>query len=211
MYLLVKRYFDFLIALIALVCLFPLLFFVSLLIKFDSKGPIFFRQQRTGKNGKIFGIYKFRTMKIERFDDNGRELSDFERLTPLGRLIRGWSIDELPQLINILKGEMSLIGPRPLLPEYLPYYSPSQMQRHGVLPGITGWAQVNGRNAASWDEKFEYDVWYVEHFSLILDIKIMYLTAKTVLARKGINQSAGNTMERFDEYAIKRQVINGGK
>lgn len=157
---------------------------------------IFFFQQRPGKDSKLFKIVKFKTMTDER-DSEGNLLPDEERLTKIGRFIRSTSIDELPQLINVLKGDMSLIGPRPLLPQYLPLYSEKQARRHEVRPGITGWAQVNGRNAISWQKKFEYDVWYVDHVSLGLDIKILFLTMKKVFVREGIASQTSSTMELF--------------
>ena len=203
-YLVIKRILDFVISLIVLIILSPFFLVIAILIKLDSKGPVFFRQERLGKDGKVFSIYKFRTMKTEQYDKNGRELTDFERITPLGKFIREWSIDELPQLINILKGEMSLIGPRPLLSDYLTYYTSKQMRRHEVLPGVTGWAQVNGRNTVSWEEKFDCDVWYVDNISILLDLKIVYLTIIKIFKREGVNQNNTATMERFDQYVLKQ-------
>lgn len=171
-----KRFFDFWIALLVLICLSPLLLVVTLWLHFANKGAgAFFLQERPGKDGKIFKIVKFKTMTDER-DAQGQLLSDEARLTRVGRFVRSISIDELPQLVNVLKGDMALIGPRPLLPKYLPLYSEEQMRRHAVRPGISGWAQCHGRNAISWTEKFKLDVWYVDHLSLWVDIKIIYLT-----------------------------------
>lgn len=163
----------------------------------DGKGPILFRQERPGKDEKIFKIYKFRTMKVQTHDQDGKLLADFERLTKVGKFLRKTSVDELPQFFNVLKGEMSFIGPRPLLVQYLPHYTNEQKKRHLVRPGISGWAQVNGRNAISWEEKFELDIWYVEHLSLKVDIKIVYLTIMRILMRKDINHSGSDTMPFF--------------
>ena len=165
-------------------------------IKAESKGPAFFKQERPGYRGKIYKIFKLRTM-ITQTHLHGEALTDFERMTRTGKVIRALSLDELPQLLNILKGEMSFIGPRPLLVQYLPLYSAKQAKRHNVLPGISGWAQVNGRNALSWEDKFDYDVWYVEHIGFLLDAKILLLTISNVLRRNGINESSGNTMKEF--------------
>lgn len=192
----VKRILDFIFALILLLVLSPLMFLVALVIKLDSKGPVLFKQQRPGKDAQIFTIYKFRTMQVETEKD-GRPLSDLVRMTKAGSLLRKTSIDELPQLLNIIRGEMSFVGPRPLLVQYLQYYSPEQMRRHEVTPGISGWAQVNGRNALSWEEKFKYDVWYVDRQSLLLDLKIAVLTVYNVFNRKGINNNSGDTMPFF--------------
>lgn len=165
-------------------------------VKIEIKGPAFFVQERPGKNGKIFKIYKLRTMIVETERD-GKPLSDMERMTKTGRIIRKCSLDELPQLLNILKGEMSFIGPRPLLVSYLPLYSTEQMRRHEVCPGISGWAQVNGRNELTWEQKFERDVWYVDHVSFKLDIKILFMTIKNVLNHSGINAGVNDTMQLF--------------
>ena len=186
--------------LLVLVLLLPALAAVSLcyiLIKMETKGPAFFVQERPGYKGKLFKIYKLRTM-IEQTQRDGKALSDMERMTRTGRVIRALSLDELPQLLNILKGEMSFIGPRPLLVQYLPLYSPQQMRRHDVRPGISGWAQVNGRNELSWEQKFERDVWYVDHISFGLDMKILWMTLMNVLRRKGINAGVSETMVPFD-------------
>ncbi len=186
--------------LLVLVLLLPALAAVSLcyiLIKMETKGPAFFVQDRPGYKGKLFKIYKLRTM-IEQTQRDGKALSDMERMTRTGRVIRALSLDELPQLLNILKGEMSFIGPRPLLVQYLPLYSPQQMRRHDVRPGISGWAQVNGRNELSWEQKFERDVWYVDHISFVLDMKILWMTIMNVLKRRGINAGVSETMVPFD-------------
>lgn len=195
-YLIVKRVLDFISALILLLIASPIMVFAAVAIKLESKGPVLFRQERPGKNAKIFKVNKFRSMRIET-EKNGKSLSDIERMTKVGNFLRKTSIDELPQLFNVLKGDMSFIGPRPLLVKYLELYTPEQMRRHEVTSGISGWAQVNGRNTISWEQKFEYDVWYVDHISLGLDLKILWLTVYNVLNRKGINNSEGNTMPFF--------------
>lgn len=193
-----KRLIDFFIVLTALLIIWPVLLVITIWLHFANKGAgAFFTQERPGKDGKIFKVIKFKTMTDER-DANGNLLSDAERLTKVGRFVRSSSIDELPQLINVLKGDMSLIGPRPLLPQYLPLYSKEQARRHEVRPGITGWAQCNGRNAISWTKKFELDVWYVDNCSLLLDIKIIFLTLKKVFIREGISQEGQATMEAFN-------------
>lgn len=195
-YLIAKRILDLLLALLLFM---PALVIVSacyLGIKLESKGPAFFVQQRPGVKGRIFKIYKLRTM-IAETERDGRQLSDMERMTKTGRAIRAFSFDELPQLLNILKGEMSFIGPRPLLVQYLPFYTPQQMRRHDVLPGISGWAQVNGRNEISWEQKFQRDVWYAEHISFALDMKIFCLTIRNVLSHQGINAGVNDTMQLF--------------
>lgn len=197
MYRYLKRAMDFIIALAMLIVLSPLMLIACIMIKSNNDGPILFKQKRPGKNGKIFTVYKFRTMSVHTHDKDGRELSDFERMSRVGNLLRKTSVDELPQLINILKGEMSFIGPRPLLVEYLELYTPEQMRRHEVAPGISGWAQVNGRNTLTWEEKFEYDVYYVDHFSLSMDLKIFFKTIMNVLKQDGINSDNANTMEKF--------------
>jgi len=191
-----KRLFDLALTLPILVILSPVMLVTALAIWLLEGRPIFFRQARPGLGGKIFTVIKFRTMRSETFPD-GRLLPDSARLSRLGRLLRATSVDELPELWNILRGEMSLVGPRPLLTAYLERYSPQQARRHNVLPGLTGWAQVNGRNSVSWDEKFRLDVWYVDHWSLRLDIKIMWLTVWKVLKREGINQPGSDTAEEF--------------
>ena len=197
MYRYVKRAMDFTIALIMLIVLSPLMLISCILIKMNKDGPILFKQKRPGKNGKIFTVYKFRTMSVHTHDKDGRELSDFERISKIGNLLRKTSVDELPQLINILKGDMSFIGPRPLLTEYLELYTPEQMRRHEVAPGISGWAQVNGRNTLTWEQKFEHDVYYVDNMSFSLDFKIFIKTIMNVLKQDGINSDNANTMEKF--------------
>ena len=193
-----KRLFDFSLALIAILCLSPILLCVMILLYFANEGAgVFFTQERPGKNEKIFRIIKFKTMNEKR-DTEGKLLPDKDRLTKVGKIIRSLSIDELPQLFNVLKGDMALIGPRPLLVKYLPLYSPKQHRRHEVRPGITGWAQVNGRNAITHTKKFEYDVWYVDHLSLALDIKIVFMTIHNVLNRKDISHEGEATAEPFN-------------
>lgn len=193
-----KRFFDFWIALIALLCLSPILFVVTIWLHFANRGAgAFFFQERPGKDGKIFRVVKFKTMTDERGAD-GELLPDEDRLTRVGSFVRSTSIDELPQLWNVLKGDMALIGPRPLLVKYLPLYSKEQMRRHEVRPGITGWAQCHGRNELSWTKKFEYDVWYVDHLSLWTDIKVIWYTIMTVLKREGISHEGMATMEAFN-------------
>lgn len=191
-----KRFFDVLISFILLVVLSPFLLLISLLIRISLGSPVIFRQLRPGYKGQPFICYKFRTMNDHR-DEQGNLLPDEHRLTRLGRFLRATSLDELPELLNVLRGEMSLVGPRPLLMQYLDRYSPEQARRHDVLPGITGWAQVNGRNALTWDEKFRLDVWYVDHWSFWLDIKILALTAWKVLKREGISQPGFATAPEF--------------
>lgn len=195
-----KRIMDFTIALVTFVMLLPLLLVITVWLHFANKGAgAFFLQERPGWHGKIFKIIKFKTMTDER-DAEGNLLPDADRLTKVGRFVRSTSIDELPQLINVLKGDMSLIGPRPLLPKYLPLYSPEQARRHEVRPGISGWAQCHGRNAISWTEKFRLDVWYVDHCTFLTDVKIIFLTIKKVVCRADINTSTGKsaTMEPFN-------------
>ena len=192
-----KRVLDFSIVLVALFVIWPILLIITLWLHFANKGAgAFFFQERPGKDGEIFKVIKFKTMTDER-DHNGNLLPDADRLTKVGKFVRSTSIDELPQLINVLKGDMALIGPRPLLIQYLPLYSKEQARRHEVRPGITGWAQVNGRNAISWTKKFELDVWYVDHCSFLLDLKIIGLTLKKVFVREGINSDTSVTMEAF--------------
>lgn len=193
-----KRFFDFCISLTALFVLSPVLIVITLWLTIANKGAgAFFTQERPGKDGKIFKVIKFKSMTDER-DESGKLLPDAQRLTKVGKFVRSTSIDELPQLINVLKGDMALIGPRPLLVQYLPLYSPEQARRHEVRPGITGWAQVNGRNTISWKEKFELDVWYVDNISLNTDIKIIFTTIKKVLHRADINSATAATMEAFN-------------
>jgi undecaprenyl phosphate N,N'-diacetylbacillosamine 1-phosphate transferase len=192
-----KRLFDFVIALVGLIILSPLFLILWIGLSIANKGAgAFFLQERPGKDEKIFKVIKFKTM-TDRRDENGNLLPDSERLTKIGRIIRSLSLDELPQLINVLKGDMALVGPRPLLVQYLPLYDDVQRRRHEVRPGMTGWAQVNGRNAISWQEKFKYDVWYVDHLSLSLDIKILLKTIEKVFKREGINSRTAVTMEEF--------------
>jgi lipopolysaccharide/colanic/teichoic acid biosynthesis glycosyltransferase len=193
---LTKRLFDISSSLIGLLLLAPILILLALLIRTLVGSPVLFTQVRPGLNGRAFQIIKFRTMTNDR-DSAGASLPDALRLTPFGRFLRSSSLDELPELWNVLKGDMSLVGPRPLLMEYLPMYTPEQARRHEARPGITGWAQVNGRNALSWEEKFQLDVWYVENQSFWLDIKILFLTVKKVLARDDISAAGEATMPRF--------------
>ena len=193
-----KRMFDLFVSIFVLIGTSPVLFVIVIGLGYVNKNSgIFFLQKRPGKGGKLFHLIKCKTMTDER-DAAGNLLSDADRLTPIGRFIRSTSLDELPQLINVLKGEMTLVGPRPLLPHYLSLYSPEQARRHEVRPGITGWAQVNGRNAISWTEKFKLDVWYVDHLSFVLDMKILFLTVKKVFVREGISSKTSVTMEMFN-------------
>ena len=193
-----KRFFDFWISLIALICISPIFLVITIWLHYANKGAgAFFFQERPGKDGKIFKVIKYKTMTDER-DTNGELLPDEDRLTKVGKFVRSTSIDELPQLINVLKGDMALIGPRPLLVQYLPLYSPEQARRHEVRPGISGWAQCHGRNAISWKQKFEYDVWYVDHVSLMTDLKVIWITMMKVLKRDGISQEGNATMEVFN-------------
>ena len=197
MYKYFKRIMDFVASLTALIILSPLIALSAVLVKISDGGSVIFKQRRPGKDGKIFTVYKFRTMSEKTEDENGRELSDVERMTKIGSFLRKTSLDELPQLFNVLKGDMSFIGPRPLLCEYLELYTPYQMRRHEVLPGISGLAQVNGRKAITWEEKFDYDVYYVDNMSFWLDLKIIFKTIKNTLKRADINCSDNNTMEKF--------------
>ena len=200
-----KRGIDFLIALVALVCISPVLAVVTIWLHFANKGAgAFFLQERPGLHGKIFKIIKYKTMTDER-DAEGNLLPDKDRITAVGKFVRKTSIDELPQLINVLKGDMALIGPRPLLPEYLPYYTERERLRHTVRPGISGWAQVNGRNHVLWEERFEYDAYYAEHLSFAMDIRIIIMTFKKVIQRKDIEASPN--LMNFDEY--RRQQMAG--
>ena len=193
-----KRCVDCLLAICVLFIVWPFLLIVIIFLYFANKGAgVFFTQERPGRNAKIFRVIKFKTMTDER-DKDGKLLPDEKRLTRVGRVVRSLSIDELPQLINVLKGDMAFVGPRPLLPKYLPLYSKEQFRRHEVRPGITGWAQINGRNNISWTKKFEYDVWYVDHLSLGLDLKIMFLTVKKVFVREGISKEGEATTVLFD-------------
>ncbi len=192
----IKPLFDFLAAFFGLLLISPIFIIITVGLYFANQGKPFFYQLRPGKNERIFKIIKFKSMN-EKKDDKGNLLPDSERLTPIGAFVRKTSLDEFPQLINVLKGDMSLVGPRPLLPQYLPLYNTSQRHRHDVKPGMTGWAQVNGRNAISWEQKFEYDVWYVKNISLMLDIKILFLTLKKVLFSEGISAEGQATTVSF--------------
>ena len=193
-----KRWLDFAIVFCVLLVIWPLLAVIAVWLHFANKGAgAFFTQERPGKDGRIFKVIKFKSMTDER-DGEGRLLPDAERLTKVGRFVRSTSLDELPQLLNVLKGDMALVGPRPLLPEYLLLYNKEQARRHEVRPGITGWAQTHGRNAISWGEKFKLDVWYVDHVSFRVDLEVVLLTVKKVFAREGISQEGQATMERFN-------------
>lgn len=195
-----KRFLDFWISLIALIFISPILLVVTIWLHFANKGAgAFFFQERPGKDGKIFKVIKFKTMTDER-DENGNLLPDADRLTKVGKFVRSTSIDELPQLINVLKGDMALIGPRPLLVQYLPLYSKEQARRHEVRPGISGWAQCHGRNAITWTKKFELDVWYVDHVSLLTDLQVIWTTIKIVLMRSDINEEGQATKEGFNGH-----------
>ena len=195
-----KRFIDFWIALIALIIISPILLVITIWLHFANKGAgAFFFQERPGKDAKIFKVIKFKTMTDER-DEEGNLLPDARRLTKVGKFVRSTSIDELPQLINVLKGDMALIGPRPLLPQYLPLYSPEQARRHEVRPGISGWAQCHGRNAISWMEKFKLDVWYVDNVSLLTDLKVIWITIMKVVRRVDINEAGQATMEAFNGH-----------
>ncbi len=197
-----KRVLDFCIALIGLICISPILLVVTIWLHFANKGAgAFFLQERPGKDAKIFKVIKFKTMTDER-DAEGKLLPDAQRLTKVGKFVRSTSIDELPQLVNVLKGDMALIGPRPLLVQYLPLYSPEQARRHEVRPGISGWAQCHGRNAISWTEKFKLDVWYVDHCTFLTDLKVILITIMNVLLRKDINNTNGQsaTMDAFNGH-----------
>jgi lipopolysaccharide/colanic/teichoic acid biosynthesis glycosyltransferase len=192
----IKPLFDTLIALVILVVLSPVILLTAVLLFIANNGKPFFFQQRPGKHGRIFRIVKFKTMNDKK-DAQGNLLPDADRLTLIGKIVRKSSLDELPQLINVLKGDMSLVGPRPLLVEYLPLYNAQQARRHDVKPGITGWAQVNGRNSISWEDKFRHDVYYVDHVSLALDVRILFMTVAKVFRAKGVNQTDITTMEKF--------------
>lgn len=200
-----KRVFDLIVAMVILSLAWPIILITAVLVRVNLGSPVLFRQQRPGLHGRPFYIYKFRTMSQAR-DERGELLPDANRMTALGLLMRKFSLDELPQLLNVLKGELSLVGPRPLLMEYLPLYSTEQARRHDVRPGITGWAQVNGRNAISWEDKFRYDVWYVDHQSFWLDMKILWLTAMKVVRPEGISQAGNATMEKFQGQQDGREV-----
>jgi lipopolysaccharide/colanic/teichoic acid biosynthesis glycosyltransferase len=202
-----KRFFDFILSLVGLICVSPILLVVTVLLHFANKGAgAFFLQERPGLNGKIFKVIKFKTMTDER-DANGELLPNNVRLTRIGRIVRAASIDELPQLINVLKGDMALIGPRPLLTWFLPLYDKEQARRHEVRPGITGWAQVNGRNVMTYGTKFKYDVWYVDHLSFPLDLKILYMTVKNVLSSKDIGNGLQNEVDDLGWNERKKEAI----
>jgi undecaprenyl phosphate N,N'-diacetylbacillosamine 1-phosphate transferase len=192
-----KKLIDFILSTIGFTVLFPVFLIITMILFISNRGKAFFLQERPGKSGKLFYVVKFKTMN-DRRDSIGRLLPDSQRLTTVGRIVRATSLDEIPQLINVIKGDMSLVGPRPLLVSYLPLYNKIQARRHEVLPGITGWAQVNGRNAISWEQKFEYDVWYVDHMSFGLDLKIFWETAIKVFKREGINAGSATTMKAFN-------------
>ncbi len=191
-----KRLFDFVVAAVAAIVLSPVIAVIALLVRIRLGKPVLFRQLRPGLHGQPFTLLKFRTM-LEALDTNGSPLPDAERLTAFGHFLRRWSLDELPELYNVLRGDMSLVGPRPLLMEYLPLYTAEQARRHDVRPGLTGWAQVNGRNAIGWDQKFAFDLWYVDHASLSLDLRILWLTVRNVFTRHGISAEGEATMPRF--------------
>jgi len=201
----IKRPQDFCCAFLATIVLFPLILVIAFLVRFKLGSPIIFKQERPGLNGKVFMLYKFRTMTDER-DENGVLLSDDIRLTPFGKLLRSTSLDELPELINIIKGDMSVVGPRPLLVQYLPLYNEFQARRHEVRPGFTGYAQVHGRNSISWEDKFEKDVYYVDHVSFLGDWKIIFQTIKTVIIREGINSGSSATMEIFRGTSVESDL-----
>ena len=205
-----KRILDLFITLIGLILISPLLVLIALLVRIFLGSPVLFRQMRPGYRGRPFNLFKFRSMTEER-DNKGRLLPDEQRLTRWGRFLRASSLDELPELFNVLLGEMSWVGPRPLLTQYLERYTPEQARRHEVLPGITGWAQVNGRNVLTWEDKFRLDVWYVDHWSFWLDLKIMYLTIWKVLTREGINQVGHATAMEFMGTPAAEQLENGGE
>lgn len=192
----IKRLLDFTLSLLALIVLSPVLLITALLVRTKLGSPVIFCQERPGKDGRIFHLYKFRSMTDQR-DENGQLLPDSVRLTAFGKKLRATSLDELPELINILRGDMSIVGPRPLLVKYLPLYNEEQRHRHDVRPGLTGWAQVNGRNSITWEEKFEYDVWYVRNISFVVDVKVVFLTVKKAFYQEGISAEDSATMEAF--------------
>lgn len=194
---LIRRIFDFLVALAALLVLWPVLLVLAVLVRVKLGRPVLFCQQRPGLHGRPFTMFKFRTMITRTHDDQGRLLPDDRRLTPFGLWLRATSLDELPELFNVLRGDMSLVGPRPLMMKYLDRYTPEQFRRHEVKPGITGWAQIHGRNNMTWEEKFEYDVWYVDHWNLWLDLKILFLTFWQVLRREGVSKEGHVTVDEF--------------
>lgn len=192
----IKRFLDFILSLLALIVLSPLLLIIAILVRIKLGSPVIFKQERPGLNERIFTLYKFRTMTDKR-DSDGNLLPDEIRLTKFGKLLRSTSLDELPELVNMIKGDMSIVGPRPLLVRYLPLYNDKQKHRHDVRPGFTGYAQVNGRNAISWEEKFDLDIYYVNHVSFFMDVKIIIKTVKTVIFREGISSNTSSTMEEF--------------
>lgn len=192
----IKRLLDFTLSLLAMIVLSPILLITAIFVRIKLGSPVIFHQERPGKEGKIFRLYKFRSMTYER-DEDGNLLSDEIRLTPFGKKLRSTSLDELPELWNILRGDMSIIGPRPLLVKYLPLYNEEQRHRHDVRPGLTGWAQVHGRNLLSWEDKFRYDVWYTQHVRFLTDVRIVFLTVKCIFAREGISSETSATMEEF--------------
>ncbi|OAS85232.1 sugar transferase [Metabacillus litoralis] len=203
-----KRVFDLIFSLVLLICLSPLIVILACLVRLKLGSPIFFKQQRPGLYGKPFYFYKFRTMTSET-DENGLLLPDYQRLTSFGKFLRKYSLDEFPQLLNVVKGDISTVGPRPLLMEYLPLYTEEQKKRHNVRPGITGWAQINGRNSISWEEKFKLDIWYVHNQSFLLDIKILILTVLKVIKSEGINQQGNATVEKFEGSRSKVREGHG--
>jgi len=203
----IKPTFDFLAALVGLLMLSPVFLSLIIILTVTNKGEPFFKQKRTGKNGKIFTILKLKTM-TDKTDDQGVLLPEMERITTIGNICRKFSLDEIPQLINILKGDMSLIGPRPLLPRYLPYYSKEQNRRHEVMPGITGWAQINGRNTITWEKRFDYDVYYVDHVSFFFDLKILWGTFHKLIKRDDVNYSETSEMPGFDLMSKKKGEKN---
>jgi len=199
-----KRIFDLLLILLGLPLVLPLAGITAVLVRLLDGKPLLFRQTRPGYKGRLFEVYKFRTMRIQQVDAAGNPIKDAERITPLGRFLRRTSLDELPELWNVIRGEMSLVGPRPLLPAYLDRYNAEQARRHDVLPGITGWAQVNGRNILSWEDRFRLDVWYVDHWSIWLDIRILVITIWKVLLREGVEAKQGVIMEEFKGSSASR-------
>ena len=203
----IKRILDFILSLIALVILSPIILVIAILVRIKLGSPVIFKQKRPGLNEKIFTLYKFRTMTDAK-DENGNLLPDNIRLTKFGKILRSTSLDELPELFNILKGDMSIVGPRPLLVKYLPLYNKSQKHRHDVRPGFTGWAQCNGRNALSWEEKFDLDIYYVNHVSFFIDVKILFKTIKIVLLREGISSDTSVSMEEFSGSVDGYKIIN---
>ncbi|WP_404475097.1 sugar transferase [Vreelandella venusta] len=203
-----KRQIDIVVSMLGLILLSPIMIIIAIMVRYKLGSPVLFRQYRPGLNGQPFEIFKFRSM-LDTHNENGEELSEKDRLTPFGRRLRSTSLDELPELWNVLKGEMSLVGPRPLLMEYLPHYNAYEARRHEMRPGITGWAQVNGRNAISWEKKFDYDIWYVDSQTFLLDMKILFLTIKKVLVREGVSYSSEVAMPNFKVSKLHKD--KGGK